>query len=70
MSTHDANKALVLRTVETIFNSRDLDRIGEFFAEGIVDHSLPPGTPQGIASKKALVGALLTAFPDLKIILG
>ena len=55
-------------TVEVVFNGRALDRIGEFFAEDVVDHTFPPGTPQGLTSKRAQVEAFLTAFSDLKIV--
>ena len=67
MSNGEANKAAVRRTAEVVFNGRQIDRLGEFFTDDVVDHTLPPGTPQGLGSKRAQVEAFLTAFSDLKI---
>ena len=62
-----ANKEQAREAVEVVFNGRAIDRIDEFFADDIVDHSFPPGTPQGLASKRAQIEAFLVAFSDLKI---
>jgi steroid delta-isomerase-like uncharacterized protein len=58
------NKALERRTVEVIVNQRQLDRLGEFFAEHCVCH--PPGAPDlvGLEELRQFVAMYLTAFPD------
>jgi len=61
------NKAVVADYVRTVFNEGEVDRIGEFVAETIVDHSAPPDLPTGIAGQKIKISAFRAAFPDLKI---
>lgn len=65
MATEE-NKALLRRFIE-IWNTGDLAMADEFVSAGLMDHSLPPGLPAGLAGFKLLVGGFRAAFPDLRI---
>ncbi len=66
MSTED-NKALVRRFYEEVFNQKNRAAIDDFSDPNYVDHSAPPGLPNGIEGQKQLIGMYLTAFPDLHL---
>jgi steroid delta-isomerase-like uncharacterized protein len=59
-----ANKARQHSLVDTLQNNGQLDRIGEFIAGDIVDHSGAPGMPDGIEGARMILGAIRRAFPD------
>jgi steroid delta-isomerase-like uncharacterized protein len=72
MST-EANKALVRRLYEEVFNNRNLALADELIDPQGVNHEAPPGTPPGSdesathagpESVRQVVGFLSTAFPD------
>ena len=63
----EANKTLVRRFYEEVFNKGNLAAIDEICSPNVVDHSLPPGLPAGIAGVKQLVGMYRAAFPDLAL---
>ncbi len=64
----DQNKAIAARIPLEAFNQGKLEVIDEVIADNSVDHgTLPPGMPSGKEGVKALVKALRSAFPDLKI---
>jgi steroid delta-isomerase-like uncharacterized protein len=65
MATEE-NKALLRRFIE-IWNTGNVAAADEFANAGLVDHSLPPGLPPGLAGFKLLVSGFRTAFPDLRI---
>ena len=67
MTQQEKNKQTALELLETIFNQKKLDRIGDYYNGNIQDHSLPPGLPPGIEGKKIQIAAFLKAFPDLNI---
>lgn len=50
-----------------IVNSGELDRIGEVFAEDVVDHDPAPDQGPGAEGIKQFHQALRTAFPDLSV---
>ena len=61
------NKALIRRYFEEIWNKHNLDAIEDFYAPEYVNHDAPPGVPGDIEGLKALIGAYLNAFPDIKV---
>ncbi len=61
------NKTADARIPLEAFNQGRLEVIDEVIAPDAVDHSLPPGMPPGAEGVKALVGAVRSAFPDMKI---
>jgi ketosteroid isomerase-like protein len=72
MST-EANKALVRRLYEEVFNNRNLALTDELIAPEAISHVAPPGTPPvsegptmpaGPESVRQVVGFLGRAFPD------
>ena len=74
MST-EANKALVRRLFEEVFNNRNLALADELVDPTGVNHETPPGTPpesEGPATPagpehvRQVVGLLATAFPDFR----
>lgn len=65
MATEE-NKALLRRFIE-LWNTGNVTAADEFVSTALVDHSLPPGLPPGLAGFKLLVGSFRTAFPDLRI---
>lgn len=64
--TTDLNKALLRRFIE-IWNTGDVAAADEFVAPDLLDHTLPPGLPPGLAGFKLLVGSFRAAFPDLSV---
>jgi steroid delta-isomerase-like uncharacterized protein len=63
----EANKALMRRETEEVWNNHNPDAIDEFYAPDYVNHNAPPGMPNDREGHKALVSAYLGAFPDLKV---
>lgn len=63
----EKNKALERREIEEVWNKRNPDAVDEIYAPDFVNHSTPPGMPNDREGLKALVGAYLGAFPDLKV---
>lgn len=63
----EENKALVRRSFEEVWNDKNLDALDEIVAADAVDHSRPPGFPQGVEGSKAFIGMYLSAFPDTKM---
>lgn len=63
----EQNKAADARIPLEAFNQGRLGVIDEVISPDHVDHSLPPGMPPGREGVKALIGALRSAFPDMKI---
>jgi predicted ester cyclase len=64
MST-EANKASTRRFYDEVFNKKNRAAIDEFIDPNHVDHSAPPGTPDGLKGVKQTLNMYLTAFPDL-----
>jgi steroid delta-isomerase-like uncharacterized protein len=65
-TTEDENEATALRWNEEAVNEHNLDVLDEIAAPDIIQHSgsLPDGV--GIDHAKAVLGVLLTGFPDVK----
>jgi predicted ester cyclase len=58
---------LVRRLHEELLASRDLDRLGEFFAEDFVSHNMPPGLPQGLAGVRAFFQVFLDGLDEIEV---
>ena len=63
----EENKALVRRSFEEVWNDKNLDALDEIVAPDVVNHSSPPGLPEGVEGNKAFIGMYLSAFPDTKM---
>ena len=50
-----------------IINTRELDKLGEVFAEDVVDHDPAPDQGEGVEGFRAFFKALSTGIPDLEI---
>lgn len=61
----EANKAVIGRFFEDIFNQGHLDVADEIVAANYVNHNPAPGETPGVAGLKQFVTTLRTAFPNL-----
>ena len=52
---------------EELLASRDLDRLGEFFADEFVSHNMPPGLPQGVAGVRAFFQVFLDGLEEIEV---
>jgi len=65
MDTIAHNRQLVTTFVASVKNERQLDRLGEFFADNYVEHNETVASfGTGIAGYRAFLGHLYEAFPD------
>lgn len=62
----EANKAVVRRYRE-IYNTNQLDKLGEVLAADFTPHTLLPGLPPGLDGIKMVHQGTLAAFPDLRV---
>ena len=64
--TTEANKALVRRFNDEVWNKGHLDVVYEIFADDYVRHDLRPGNPPpGPAGQKRIAEDFRAAFPDV-----
>ena len=64
----EANRALIHRFYEEVWNKGDLDAANSIFAEDYVRHDLRPGdAPAGPEGQKLVAGMFRAAFPDVKL---
>ena len=61
------NKALVQRMADEIFNKKNVDALGDFMAEDMLDHNPPPIDKPGLEGLKEMFRMYFSAFPDLNI---
>lgn len=61
----EANKRILRRFFEELFNTGDLSVADEIVALDYVNHNTIPGEPYGREGLKAFVTLLRTAFPDI-----
>lgn len=66
MSLQTENKALVERYFNEVIAKHNLDAIEEFIPAEAIDHSVPPGTPQGAAGTRIAFTNFFNAFPDFE----
>jgi steroid delta-isomerase-like uncharacterized protein len=64
-SSEEDNTALVLRLVEETINRGNLAVADDVFAADYVEHSGPPGLPQGPENWKLQIALFRNAYPDL-----
>ena len=66
--TIDANKDVVRRFYEELWNRGNLDAADQLVAEDYVRHDLRPGdAPAGPAGQKAVAEKFRAAFPDVRL---
>lgn len=66
--TGDANKQVVRRFYEELWNRGNLDATDELVASDYVRHDLRPGAaPPGPAGQKAVAEKFRAAFPDVRL---
>src|SRR5215203_2236173 len=63
----DDNKAIIRAFVETVWNSRQLDRADEVVAADFVDHAPMPGQAPGLEGVKRKWAMYLDAIPDFRV---
>lgn len=64
----DANKQLVLRFYEELWNRGNFDAADELVADDYARHDLRPGdAPPGPAGQKAVAQRFRAAFPDIRL---
>jgi triacylglycerol lipase len=63
----DANKQFVIRHFDDFVNKKDLDAIDRNMTADFLDHDGPGGKRIDRAGDKAMMAAMHTAFPDLKV---
>lgn len=66
---NDANKQVVSRFYEELWNRGNLDAADELVSEDYVRHDLRPGdAPPGPAGQKAVAERFRAAFPDVRLV--
>jgi predicted ester cyclase len=66
--TTEQNKATVRRVNKEFIEGGNLDTVYEIFAQDFINHTAPPGSPQGPEAVIYFFNQLLKpAFPDLKV---
>jgi predicted ester cyclase len=61
------NRDVYLRELDLIRNQQKFEHLPELVAEDYVNHSGPPGSPQGRDAIRSYLTLLLAAFPDRKV---
>lgn len=64
-----ANKALVRRLFDEVWNGGRLELLDELIAAGYVEHGPAPDQAAGAPGVAARIGSLRAAFPDLRFVL-
>lgn len=64
--SEEANKALILRLWEKLYNEGDLSIVDEIVADDYLNHNLLPGQASGAEGVKRFVTNMHRAFPDLR----
>ena len=65
----DANKAVVQRLYNDLFNRGRLAVADELVAADCISHAAPPGVPDGPAGMRHVATLLRAAFPDGRLVL-
>jgi steroid delta-isomerase-like uncharacterized protein len=65
----EANKAIVRRMIEMVWNARDVRAIEHFFAPDFVNHSPVPGMPPDRAGLQQSARVLINGFPDIDVVI-
>ena len=67
MASVEANKALVRRFIEAVWNEGALAAVDELVMPDFVNHSAPPGTPADRVGLMQTVATTRTTFPDFHV---
>jgi steroid delta-isomerase-like uncharacterized protein len=65
-NTPDENKRIVREFIEAAFNQHQPSKVGEYMAPDIKWHGGTLGTVEGRDNFVGLIGAIVTALPDLR----
>ncbi len=65
----EANKAVVRRLYEEVWNGGKTSLLDSLIGAAYVDHNPAPGQPPGAAGAKARVESLRAAFPEVRYVL-
>jgi steroid delta-isomerase-like uncharacterized protein len=66
MSTEE-NKTIIKRFIDEVLNKKNVDAVGDFMADDMVDHNPPPGDKPGLDGMKDMMRMFFNAFPDLEV---
>jgi steroid delta-isomerase-like uncharacterized protein len=61
----DAKKIVYRRFVEEVINDGNIDIVPELFSKDYIDHTRPPGAPEGLDGVRMIPKMFRGAFPDL-----
>jgi predicted ester cyclase len=61
---HEQNRETYLRELEHVVNAGRMELVDELIATDYVNHSAPPGAPQGRAAIRGYLAIMRKAFPD------
>lgn len=64
---HEQNRITYLKELELVVNGGRMELVDELIAEDYVNHSAPPGAPQGRAAIRGYLKLLKGAFPDRQV---
>ncbi|MEQ1803498.1 MAG: ester cyclase [Gammaproteobacteria bacterium] len=64
---HEENRITYLRELELVVNGGQMERVDELIAPEYINHSAPPGAPQGPDAIRGYLKLLKGAFPDRKV---
>jgi predicted SnoaL-like aldol condensation-catalyzing enzyme len=64
----EENKRIVRAFIETAFNKHQIDRVGDHLTPDMKWHGGTLGTVEGRENFVGLVGAIVSALPDLRIL--
>lgn len=64
---HEQNRETYLRELEHVVNAGRMELVDELIAPDYVNHSAPPGAPQGRDAIRGYLKIMKTAFPDRRV---
>jgi len=64
---HEANRTTYLTHLEQVVNAGRMELVDQLIATDYVNHSAPPGAPQGRAAIRGYLTLMRKAFPDRKV---
>ncbi len=64
---HEQNRITYLKELELVVNGGRMELVDELVAADYVNHSAPPGAPQGREAIRSYLKLLKGAFPDRKV---
>jgi predicted ester cyclase len=64
---HEASRTTYLTHLEQVVNAGRMELVDQLIAKDYVNHSAPPGAPQGRAAIRGYLALMKRAFPDRKV---